>query len=148
MELKDYLFAKFPDFSIEETVDFPVLRVPKEKIVDTVTQLKEDSATQFNFLFCQTAIDYQPEIEIVYHLASTLYRHDLMIKVTLSDRDKPVIDSVTSIFKAAELFECEIFDLFGVRFDGFEGLRRLFMPEDWPGFPLRKDYVDNDMITR
>jgi len=71
-----------------------------------------------------------------------------MIKVTLSDRDKPVIDSVTSIFKAAELFECEIFDLFGVRFDGFEGLRRLFMPEDWPGFPLRKDYVDNDMITR
>ncbi|HUX53883.1 MAG TPA: NADH-quinone oxidoreductase subunit C [Williamwhitmania sp.] len=148
LELKEYLSSKFPAFPVEETIDFPVLRVPKEKIFATVKQLKEDDATQFNFLFCQTAVDYQPDLEMVYHLSSTHYRHDLMIKVTLSDRDKPTVDSITPIFTAAELFECEIFDLFGIHFDGFAGLRRLFMPVDWPGFPLRKDYVDNDMITR
>lgn len=147
-EIKEYLTAKFPSFSVEETIDFPVLRVPKEHLVATVMQLKDDDTTRFNFLFNQTAVDYQPELELVYHLSSTQYRHDLMLKVTLEDRDHPAVDSITPLYKAAELYECEIFDLFGIHFNGFDGLRRLFLPPDWPGFPLRKDYTDNDMITR
>lgn len=147
-ELKDYLTKAFPSCTVEETVDFAVLRVSKEELFATAKALKEDDATRFDQLFCQTAVDYQPELEVVYHLHSTKYLHDMVLKVTLTDRDNAEVETVTPLWQAAEFFECEIFDLFGVRFTNFAGLRRLFMPEDWPGYPLRKDYTDDNIITR
>jgi NADH-quinone oxidoreductase subunit C len=76
---------------------------------------------------------------VIYHLLSTTKKERLRLKVRLSG-DSPVIDSVTSIWAGANYFEREVYDLFGVRFSGHPYMRRLLMPEDWEGHPLRKDY--------
>jgi NADH:ubiquinone oxidoreductase subunit C len=78
---------------------------------------------------------------MVYHLTSTVHRHTLVVKVKL-DHDRPVIQTVSDIWRTAEFHEREAFDLFGVEFAGHPDLRRLFMTDDWNGWPLRKDYED------
>jgi NADH:ubiquinone oxidoreductase subunit C len=68
--------------------------------------------------------------------------------VNLEDRNNPEIDSVVSLWKAAELYECEIYDLFGIRFSGHPTLRRIFLGDDWQGYPLRKDYKDEVNVVK
>jgi len=104
--------------------------------------LRDDSGCPFNFLSDVTCVDWypnEPRFEVVYHLLSILKKERVRLKVRLS-ADSPVIDSVTSVWPAANYFEREVYDLFGVRFTGHPYLRRLLMPEDWEGHPLRKDY--------
>jgi len=146
-ELKAYLELTFPTCKFENSVDFPMLIVEKENFFTIVKQLKEEPATNFDFLFCQTAVDYTTHFEVVYHLTSTQYRHDLVVKVLLEDRENPVTESVYPLWKAAELFENEIFDLFGIRFLNHPNLRRIMLGADWPGYPLRKDYSDAFILT-
>jgi NADH:ubiquinone oxidoreductase subunit C len=81
-----------------------------------------------------------------YHLLSRTHKHCVVIKAKIDNIAAPQIESVFSIWKTAELNEDEIFDLFGVKFLNHPNLRRLFMEENWPGFPLRKNYVDENMI--
>jgi NADH-quinone oxidoreductase subunit C len=88
-----------------------------------------------------TAIDWKTHFTMVYHLTSTMYRHTVVVKVKL-DHDHPVIRTVSDIWRTAEFHEREAFDLFGVVFTGHPDLRRLFMTDDWKGWPLRKDYED------
>ena len=145
-ELKAYLELTFPTCKIEETIDFPVLVVEKEQLFATALRLKETPATQFDFLFCQTAVDYTTRFEVVYYLTSTTYRHDLVLKVRFDDRDHAEVESVYNIWKAAELYENEIFDLFGIRFLNHPNLRRIMLGNDWPGYPLRKDYTDENIL--
>ena len=146
-ELKAYLELTFPTCKFENSIDFPMLIVEKDSFFAIVKQLKEEPATNFDFLFCQTAVDYTTRFEVVYHLTSTQYRHDLVVKVLLEDRENPVIESVYSLWKAAELYENEIFDLFGIRFLNHPNLRRIMLGADWPGYPLRKDYSDKFILT-
>jgi NADH-quinone oxidoreductase subunit C len=142
-ELKIYLEKQFPACKVEETVDFPVLILEAEQLLPTARYLKENAETSFDFLFCQTAVDKLTHLEVVYHLTSTTFRHNLVLKVILRDKDNPQVESVTSLWKAAELSECEIFDLFGIRFLNHPTLRRIFLGNDWKGYPLRKDYKDD-----
>ena len=142
-ELKSWLSANFPSSPLEETKDFVVLRVNKNDILETSRKLKDSRETAFDFLFCETAADLKSSIEVLYHLSSNFLRHDLLIKVKLEDRNAPELESVYSIWKAADLFECEIYDLMGVRFINHPNLRRLFLGDEWIGFPLRKDYKDD-----
>ena len=86
-----------------------------------------------------TGIPSEPRFEVVYHLFSTANKKYLRLKVRLSGDDASV-DSLTPIWPGANFFEREVFDLFGVRFDGHPNLTRIMMPEDWEGHPLRKDY--------
>lgn len=79
-------------------------------------------------------------VELTYHLYSVDDEEDLFISITVKDE----IESVTGIFKSAEADENEIYDLFGIKFIGNENLKRLYMPEDWEGHPLRKDYKEYD----
>lgn len=79
-------------------------------------------------------------VELTYHLYSVDDEEDLFISITVKDE----IESVTGIFKSAEADENEIYDLFGIKFIGNENLKRLYMPEDWEGHPLRKDYKEDD----
>jgi NADH-quinone oxidoreductase subunit C len=102
--------------------------------------LKDDPG--YSFLSDITAVDWyasEPRFEVVYGLLSIPRKERLRLKVKLSG-DDPRIDSLTPIWPAANLFEREIFDLFGIRFDGHPYLRRIMMPDDWEGYPLRKDY--------
>ncbi len=78
---------------------------------------------------------------MVMHLTSTTQRHSVVVKTKL-ERDNPLIDTVSNIWKTAEFHEREVYDLFGVQFQGHPDMRRLFMTDDWKGWPLRKDYED------
>ena len=105
--------------------------------------LRDDSGCNFNFLADVTCVDRypsEPRFEVVYHLLSIAKKERVRLKVRL-DGGSPVVESVTSVWPAANYFEREVFDLFGVRFTGHPYLRRLLMPEDWEGHPLRKDYA-------
>jgi len=104
--------------------------------------LRDDSDCPFNFLADVTCVDWfpsEPRFEVVYHLLSIPKRERVRLKVRLGSAS-PKLDSVTSVWPGANYFEREIYDLFGVRFAGHPYLRRLLMPEDWEGYPLRKDY--------
>ena len=116
--------------------------VERSAIRETCAILKEDPACPFNFLSDVTCVDWhplEPRFEVVYHLLSIPKKERIRLKVRLNG-DGPVVESVTSVWPGANYFEREIFDLFGVRFSGHPYLRRIMMPEDWEGHPLRKDY--------
>ena len=109
---------------------------------ETCMLLKSDPNCDFNYLSDVTCVDWLPEeprFEVIYHLFSIAKKERVRLKVRLAG-DSPVVESVTSIWPGANYSEREVFDLFGVRFIGHPYLRRLLMPEDWEGHPLRKDY--------
>lgn len=104
--------------------------------------LRDDPECAFNFLSDVTCVDWfpaEPRFEVIYHLLSIPKKERVRLKVRL-DGTSPVIDSVMPVWPGANYFEREVFDLFGIRFSGHPYLRRLLMPEDWEGHPLRKDY--------
>ena len=104
--------------------------------------LKNENDLAFDYLFCVTCVDWKTHLTMVYHLSSTLHRHTIVVKAKIADRNNAIIDSVYNIWATAELNEREAYDLFGVHFTNHPDLRRLFLSEDWVGFPLRKDYED------
>lgn len=103
--------------------------------------LKTDAELDFDFLLCISAVDYVADNEFaaVYDLRSMTHGHEFCVKV-LIDREKPTIASVMDLWPAADWHEREAFDMMGLIFEGHEDLRRILLPEDWEGFPLRKDY--------
>jgi len=122
--------------------DEMTIYIERSVIREACVLLRDDSDCPFNFLADVTCVDWfpsEPRFEIVYHLLSIPKKERVRLKVRLGSSG-PALDSVTSVWPAANYFEREIFDLFGVRFTGHPYLRRLLMPEDWEGHPLRKDY--------
>jgi NADH-quinone oxidoreductase subunit C len=114
----------------------------RELLREACALLRDDAATGFNFLSDITCVDWYPEeprFEVVYSLLSMSRKERIRIKVKLNS-DDPSVESLTELWPGANPFEREVFDLFGVRFHGHPYLRRIMMPEDWQGHPLRKDY--------
>ncbi|MGE9516293.1 MAG: NADH-quinone oxidoreductase subunit C [Solitalea-like symbiont of Acarus siro] len=123
----------------------PYLVINKEYIYQVCDLLKNNPDMQFNYLSCLTGVDYRDvdaRFELVYHLYSTFHKNSLVIKVTenIGDTFDMSFASVTNIWKAADWYEREIFDLFGVKFTNHPNLKRILLPDDWQGYPLRKDY--------
>lgn len=111
-------------------------------LLDALKALRNSGSTTFEDLADLTALDWfpsEPRFEVVYSLLSYQRRERIRVKARLSGSD-PMIDSVTSLWPGASPFEREVFDLFGIRFEGHPDLRRILMPDDWQGHPLRKDY--------
>jgi NADH-quinone oxidoreductase subunit C len=118
------------------------LTLERSALREACAILQSDAATRFNFLSDLTCVDWhprEPRFEVAYHLLSIPRKERVRLKVRLPGDDASV-ESVTSVWPAANFFEREVYDLFGVRFTGHPYLRRLLMPEDWEGHPLRKDY--------
>ena len=103
--------------------------------------MRKDADLAFDWLSCITAVDYvaDDELATVYELYSTTHRHWFAVKV-LMDRNNPTIPSVMDLWPAADWHEREAFDMMGIVFEGHTDLRRILLPEDWVGYPLRKDY--------
>lgn len=97
----------------------------------------------FDYLADITAVDWQDRIEVVYQMTALASNEKLTLKVDLN-REKPEVGSVTGVWQGANYMEREVFDLMGVVFTGHPDLRRILLPEDWEGYPLRKDYVNPD----
>lgn len=119
----------------------PSLLVTSGKLIEVAQTLKKDH--KFNMLASLTAVDYYPELEprfhIVYQFNSLTKKIRLEVRVPL-DGNEPSMDSLESVFPNANWFEREVYDMFGVTFEGHSDLRRILMPHDWQGHPLRKDY--------
>jgi NADH-quinone oxidoreductase subunit C len=114
--------------------------IARENIRDAIAYLKAQGLHDFlSDLTCADFYPREPRFEMAYHLLSITRKERVRLKVKLSG-DDPVIESVTPVWPAANFFEREVFDLFGIRFLGHPYLRRIMMPEDWEGHPLRKDY--------
>ncbi|MGB4782684.1 NADH-quinone oxidoreductase subunit C [Candidatus Methylomirabilis sp.] len=110
-------------------------------IIRICRHLKEDPGLLYDFLSDLTAVDRlgdHPRFEVVYHLYSLQYKWRIRLKVPVEEGE--AVPSVTAVWSAANWHEREVFDMFGIGFDGHPDLRRILMPEEWEGFPLRKDY--------
>lgn len=120
--------------------------VSPAQVVSLCKTCYEDPSFYFDTLSCLTAIDNGPEagtMEVIYNLYSIPFDVHLMVKTVLS-RENPVVDSVASIWRTANWHEREAFDMFGIHFNGHPDLRRILLPADWEGYPLRKDYHQQD----
>jgi NADH-quinone oxidoreductase subunit C len=118
------------------------VKIQKEDLSAVCHTLIQNPETYFDMLSCVTGIDNGVSIgtmEIAYNLYSIPYNHHLMIKVVLP-RENPEVDSITDIWKTANWLEREIFDMYGITFKNHPDMRRILMPADWEGHPLRKDY--------
>ncbi len=120
--------------------------VSKEKLVDVCYFLQNEPKLYFDYLNCLSGVDYgaiENKMEVVYHLTSIVYEYQLTLKCILPRPalpELPKIASVSHIWKSAEWHEREAYDLLGIEFEGHPDLRRILMPDDWEGYPLRKDY--------
>lgn len=140
--------AQFPKVQSGPNKQFPELIVTADKIHEVAKWLKENPKTKMDYLFNQTASDRKDGFNVIYHMTSTEFGHSTMIRVILADKTNPTIPTVSDLWKAAEYHEREIFDLFGIRFENHPDLRRIFLEDDWVGYPLRKDYKDSFTIER
>jgi len=140
-QLRQTLEALLPSSTFEEGGEWTTLAMEPAAWPEAAAQLRSTPGLDFDYLFCVTAVDWKAHLTMVYHLSSTLHRHTLVIKIKL-DRNNPEIASVSAIWRTAEFHEREAYDLMGIVFTGHPDLRRLFMTDDWQGWPLRKDYED------
>jgi len=144
-EIHERLRASFPDDvgAAPETKGDPWLPVKRERIVEVCRFLKETPGLDFDFCEDLTALDWPKRnvIEVVVHLLSYQHKHSLKLKVE-TDRAAPEMPTLEGVWKTANWFEREVYDLFGVTFTGHPDLRRIMLPDDWVGFPLRKDYAE------
>lgn len=145
-ELKYKLGEIIPGAIFDETGEFFSILIASDELLPLMKSLKTNKEFDFDYLFCMTCIDWKDHLMMVYHLYSTSNKHTLVVQAKIADIASPQIESVDSIWKTAELNEDEIYDLFGVEFLNHPNLRRLFLDEEWKGYPLRKNYTDENMI--
>ncbi len=132
----------------EETTGLqPALLIAPDQIAEVCLELRNNPKTYFDFLSCLTGVDYGAEANrfgVVYHLASIPYKTQLTLKISKeNDRNEenlPSFPSVVPVYKTADWHEREAYDMVGIFFEGHPDLRRILLPDDWEGFPLRKDY--------
>jgi NADH-quinone oxidoreductase subunit C len=131
--------------AISEIIEFrgeTTLVLPRNVLRDAAFRCRDDKSLQFNLLSDATCVDrypLEPRFEVDYHLVSIPNRKRLRLQVRLSGGD-PVVHSLVPVWPGANWLEREIFDLFGIRFTDHPDLRRILLPDDWEGSPLRKDY--------
>ena len=137
------LKSKFGDSVLElvETPNFDAfINVAPAAIKEIAMFLRDETALEFDYLANLTGIDYTDSLGVVYHLYSLKNNNRTVLKVKL-DRQKPAVPTVERVWKTANWHEREAYDMFGIEFVGHPDLERILCPEDWVGYPLRKDYV-------
>ena len=132
------LAEKFPGCLEEAGSESILVKAPA--IREVLAYLRDTEGLEFDYLNFITAVDYYHYFEIVYHLTSLRHNHAIFVKTRCYDRESPSVPSVLSIFQGADFQEREIYDLFGIRFEGHPKLKRIFLWEGFPGYPLRKDF--------
>ena len=141
-ELKAKLTELAPAATFDEAGEWLSIAVDAKDWLPLAKALRNYFDLQFDFLFNLTAVDWKTYLTVVYHLRSTKLEHVLVVKAKIADRNNAEIETVSNIWRTAEFHEREAFDLMGVKFLHHPDLRRLFLTEDWVGYPLRKDYDD------
>ncbi len=145
-DLKAKITELHPTATIEDgeptAIGWLTFNIEQKDWPSLANQLRKDPSLQFDYLFCLTCIDWKTHLTMVYHLSSTIYRHNIVIKSKL-DRDKPEIETVSHIWRTANFHEREVYEMFGVNFLNHPDLRLLILPDGWEGKnPMRKDFED------
>jgi len=143
-DLLNAVKAKFPDITQDE--QSRAVTVPRDSFFPLLSYLKGHDPA-FDNLHCLTAVDRKDHIELVYILYSLKARQFLIVKVKLGNETLE-IESVESLWRSADWLEREVYDLFGVRFRNHPNLQRILNPDDWQGYPLRKDYTNKDLVKK
>ncbi len=137
--LKSQFPGSIPEAKIDGVID-PFVKVVPEAIDAVARFLRDSDRTQFDQLMLLSGVDYTGgKLGVVYHLYSMKLKHKIVLKVELS-ADNPHCHSVQDVWKTANWHEREAYDMFGIIFDNHPDLRRILLPDDWEGHPLRKDY--------
>ena len=145
-ELKALLESRFPEIISDETQKILHVQIDILAFKDLMKELRNHPELQFDYLTCLTCVDWKDHFMMVYYVFSRSLKHEIQVKVKLGNREDAQIETVSDIWRTAEFHEREVYDLFGVKFTNHPDLRRLFLDENWPGYPLRKDYTDENMI--
>ncbi len=149
-EIVDLVKVKFGGgfvLSLDELATPKAMVIDASRIVELMVFLHEHDQLYFDSLSCITGLDNGAEantMEVAYNLYSIPYNHHLMVKVSIQRSEQPEVDSLTGIWKTADWHEREIYDLLGINFTGHPDMRRILMPADWEGHPLRKDYAEQE----
>ncbi|MEE8340879.1 MAG: NADH-quinone oxidoreductase subunit C [Candidatus Neomarinimicrobiota bacterium] len=141
-KVSEILEVKFPDSIIKpEEPHNDFIQISSEQWKVIAQFLKTDSKLYFDSCQCITGVDLglEQELEVRYNFHSMKFKHNIEIRIAV-ERKKPSIPSVEQIWRIADWFEREVFDMYGIRFKGHRDLRRMLLPDDWKGWPLRKDY--------
>lgn len=140
--LKIKLTELFPAATFDESGEWLNMTVAVNDFLSHAEIIRNNPDLNFDYLFCLTCVDWKTHLTMVYHLDSTQYRHQLVMKVQL-DRNKPEIETVSHIWRTAEFHEREVYEMFGVNFLNHPDLRLLILPDGWEGKnPMRKDFED------
>jgi NADH-quinone oxidoreductase subunit C len=146
--LKQHLESLVPGIVFAENRQYTEVVVPADQLHLICKQLRFSAELQFDYQISLTAIDWKDHFMLVCHLTSSVFRHILVVKSKIDDRDHPSIDTLSDIWKTSEYHEREVYDLFGISFRNHPDMRRLFLEDDY-GFPLWKDFTDESrMIVR
>ncbi|MFQ6605400.1 MAG: NADH-quinone oxidoreductase subunit C [Fidelibacterota bacterium] len=142
--IKHNVVTAFPGAVREQDDDSHISLAP-ESWTDIASYLKVTNGILFDSCMCITGVDLGPDnpLEVRYNLHSMTLNHKVEIRIAV-ERDKPVIPSVALVWRMADWFEREVYDMYGITFSGHPDLRRMLLPEDWEGYPLRKDYEEPD----
>jgi NADH-quinone oxidoreductase subunit C len=139
--LAELVRERFPEAHVDRGEVTVV--VPRDELHDALRWLRDQTECSFDFLSDLTASDWpdhEPRFWVAYHLSSTAHHHRVRVKVGLAS-EEAVVPSVVELHPTADWFEREVYDMFGIEFTGHPDLRRIIMPDDWEGHPLRKDYT-------
>lgn len=141
-ELKTEITRLLPSAIFDETGEWLNINIEPLDWLSFAAQLRNDDSVYFDYLFCLTCIDWKTHLTMVYHLSSTKFRHNIVVKSKLGSI-KPEIESVSHIWRTAEFHEREVYEMFGVIFLNHPDLRLLILPDGWEGKnPMRKDFED------
>lgn len=141
-ELKIKIAESIPAATFDESSEWLNVIIPPADLLIAAEILRNKPELNFDYLFCQTCVDWKTHLTMVYHLESTNYRHQAVLKSQL-DKSKPEIETVSHIWRGAEFYEREVYEMFGVIFLNHPDLRLLILPDGWEGKnPLRKDFED------
>ncbi len=141
-ELKINITKLLATATFDEVGEWLNISVDSKDWLPLAQQLRHEENLQFDYLFCLTCIDFKINLTMVYHLTSTIFRHNIVIRSVLN-RDNPEIESVSHIWKTADFHEREVYEMFGVDFLNHPDLRLLILPDGWEGKnPMRKDFED------
>ncbi len=144
--IQNKILALAPAATVKDG-EVPSVTIPVEDFRSVAQMLRDDGELQFDFLVCMTGADWGETLGVVYHLRSTTLGHEVVVRVETSDRESPVLPSVCDLWHSANLNEREVYDFYGIRFTGHPDMRRLYLRNDWVGYPLRKDYDENPEIN-
>ena len=147
MNVYEKITALVPGVRLEEGAT-PTLYVEPASLHEVAVALRDDAELQFDFLRSLTGMDWGEEgLGVVYHLESTRLGHQLVMRTATADREHPELPTVCDVWKAAELNEREVYDYYGVIFINHPDMRRLYLRDDWVGYPLRKDFDESEELN-